>query len=165
MHVHRYEKAWAYFSLGLVLAFFLALVTAAFAGGVQVPGPTGIINPAGLAATDFAQPGLRQLAPGEYEVYMVAQFWQWTPNEIRVPQGARVKFYLTSGDVQHGFKVQGTTLNAMVIPGQVTYVSHRFKTPGEYLIVCHEYCGSNHHLMSGKIIVEAPTAATTAATP
>ena len=30
-----------------------------------------------------------------------------------------------------------------------------FETPGEYLVVCNEYCGLGHHLMQGKVIVEA----------
>lgn len=158
MHVHRYEQAWFYFSIGLVFVFFLAILTATLAGGVQVPSPVGQVNPADLSGTDFATPGLRELSPGNYEAYLVAQVWSWNPNEIRIPAGSKLTLYLTSGDVQHGFKVEGTNLNAMVVPGQVTKVSHTFTTPGEHLIICHEYCGSNHHLMSGKIIVEAAAA-------
>jgi cytochrome c oxidase subunit II len=30
----------------------------------------------------------------------------------------------------------------------------RFDRPGEYPMICHEYCGIAHHTMSGKIIVE-----------
>lgn len=158
MHVHRYERAWAYFSIGLVFVFFLAIVTAALAGGIQAPAPVGQIDPNDLSGTDFARPGLRQLSPGHYEAYILAQNWTWTPNEIRIPAGSRLTLYLTTADVQHGFKVEGTNLNAMVVPGQVTKLSRTFKTPGEYLIVCHEYCGNNHHNMSGKIIVEAAAA-------
>lgn len=155
MHIHRYERAWGYFSIGLVFVFFLAIVTAAVAGGIQVPSPAGQVDPKDLSQTDFASPGLRELSPGNYEAYIVAQAWTWNPSEIRIPAGSKLTLFLTSGDVQHGFKVEGTNLNAMVIPGQVTKVSRTFDTPGEYLIVCHEYCGSNHHLMSGKIVVEA----------
>jgi cytochrome c oxidase subunit 2 len=158
MHVHRYERAWAYFSIGLVFVFFLAIATAALAGGIQAPAPVGQLDPNDLSGTDFARPGLRQLAPGHYEAYILAQAWTWTPNEIRIPAGAKLTLYLTTADVQHGFKVENTNLNAMVIPGQVTKLSRTFRTPGEYLIVCHEYCGSNHHNMSGKIIVEAAAA-------
>jgi cytochrome c oxidase subunit 2 len=41
----------------------------------------------------------------------------------------------------------------MVIPGQVSRVTATFDKPGEYLIVCHEYCGAGHHVMFGKVIV------------
>lgn len=158
MHIHRYERAWLGFSIGLVFVFFLAVITAAVAGGIQVPSPAGQVNPSDLSQTDFAQPGLRELSPGHYEAYLLAQTWTWNPNEIRIPAGSKLTIYATSGDVQHGLKVEGTNLNAMVVPGQVTQVAHTFDTPGEYLIVCHEYCGNDHHRMSAKIIVEAAPA-------
>lgn len=159
MHIHRYERAWFYFSIGLVLTFFLAIFTAAVAGGIQVPSPAGQVDPKDLSKTDFATPGLRQLSPGHYEAYIVAQIWSWNPNEIRIPAGSKLTLFITSKDVQHGFKVENTNLNAMIIPGQVTQVSRTFKTPGEYWIICHEFCGSGHAKMYGKIIVEAAATA------
>ena len=30
-----------------------------------------------------------------------------------------------------------------------------FTEPGEYLLVCNEYCGTAHHLMQGTLIVES----------
>ena len=42
----------------------------------------------------------------------------------------------------------------MLIPGQVTRTVYTFREPGEYLLLCHEYCGLGHHVMSGKVIVE-----------
>ena len=44
----------------------------------------------------------------------------------------------------HGFKLEGTNVNMMVIPGQVSSLTYRFDTPGEYNWVCHEYCGTGH---------------------
>jgi len=154
MHVHRYERVWAYISIGLLIVFFLAIFTAAFAAGVQLPSPQGQVNPEDLSATDFAQSGIRELGPKNYEVYMVAQTWFWQPNEIRIPAGSKLSIYITSRDVQHGFRVVGTDINMMVIPGQVSHAVHVFDEPGEYLITCHEYCGLGHATMSGKIIVE-----------
>jgi cytochrome c oxidase subunit 2 len=99
-------------------------------------------------------PGIRELAPGRYEVAMVAQVFQFTPGEIRVPVGAKVTFELTSPDVIHGFKIENTPINVMVVPGQISRVTTTFTKPGEYLFVCHEYCGGGHHVMFGKVIVE-----------
>jgi cytochrome c oxidase subunit 2 len=42
----------------------------------------------------------------------------------------------------------------MVVPGYVSQFTTTFATPGEYLIVCNEYCGTGHHLMFAKLIVE-----------
>ena len=62
-------------------------------------------------------------------------------------------FYVTSKDVQHGFQIEGTNVNMQIVPGQVSMLSHRFDKPGEYLWVCHEYCGTGHAAMYGKVIV------------
>ena len=31
----------------------------------------------------------------------------------------------------------------------------RFDQPGEYRFFCHEYCGLAHHMMFGRVVVEA----------
>jgi cytochrome c oxidase subunit 2 len=42
----------------------------------------------------------------------------------------------------------------MLIPGQVSRNRYRFEQPGEYAIICHEYCGVGHHTMFGKVTVK-----------
>jgi cytochrome c oxidase subunit 2 len=56
---------------------------------------------------------------------------------------------VTSADVLHGFQVAGTNANTMVIPGEVAEITIETKEPGEYGILCNEYCGSGHHGMEG----------------
>jgi len=46
-----------------------------------------------------------------------------------------------------------TNVNVMVVPGQVTEVTYQFKDAGDHQIVCHEYCGTGHHQMYGKVVV------------
>jgi cytochrome c oxidase subunit II len=65
-----------------------------------------------------------------------------------------VTFRVTSTDVVHGFQIVGSNANTMVIPGYVSQFTTVFDTPGEYLIVCNEYCGTAHHVMSATLIVE-----------
>jgi len=65
-----------------------------------------------------------------------------------------VTFYLASPDVQHGFVIERTNINVMVIPGHVSKITARFDEPGVYRFLCHEYCGVGHHLMFGKVVVE-----------
>jgi cytochrome c oxidase subunit II len=36
----------------------------------------------------------------------------------------------------------------------VTTETCTFSRPGEYLLLCHEYCGRLHHTMSGKVVVK-----------
>ena len=59
-----------------------------------------------------------------------------------------------SADVVHGFMVSGTNANAMLVPGYVTQFTTVFPRAGDYLVVCHEFCGNGHHAMFGRIIVE-----------
>ena len=41
----------------------------------------------------------------------------------------------------------------MVIPGEVSAMTVEFEDPGEYGVVCNEYCGAGHHDMEGQLIV------------
>jgi cytochrome c oxidase subunit 2 len=71
-----------------------------------------------------------------------------------VPADTPITFRLTSSDVIHGFEVVGTNANAMAIPGYVSQFTVTFKTSGDYVIACNEYCGVMHHMMVGKLTVK-----------
>lgn len=163
LHVDRFEGAWMRISAIVLAIFLVAVIVSAFATGFQLPGVYQRIDPTKLyeAGSPFAEPGLRELAPGRYEAYIRAQIWSFVPNEIRVPAGSTVTFYVTSQDVQHGFKLQDTNINMMVLPGQVSTLTAKFDKPGTYDYICHEYCGQLHHTMFGQLIVEAPAAQAT----
>ncbi len=170
LHVDRWEGFWIRISIVMLVVFTVAATISAVALNIQVPGVGGRIDPNNLDApgSPFAEPGLRELAPGKYEAYIIAQIWQFNPSPITVPEDAEVTFYVTSSDIQHGFKVANTNINLMVLPGQISTLRHTFSTPGTYNIICHEYCGLGHHTMYGQIIVEpagstAPGAADEAA--
>ncbi|HFE66111.1 MAG TPA: cytochrome C oxidase subunit II, partial [Chloroflexi bacterium] len=97
---------------------------------------------------------VRELAPNKYEAYILAQTWTFLPNRITVPVGSTVTFYVTSKDVQHGFNIQQTNVNMMVVPGEVSTLTLTFDEPGEYTFVCNEYCGVGHQTMYGTVVVE-----------
>lgn len=153
--IELYERRWMWVAGATLTLLFLAVLGAAFGAGIQVPGVYGRVDPARLAETPpFDRPGLYQVGPGRYEAALIAHIWAYTPNEMRVPAGSTVTFQLTSRDVIHGFRIQGTTINTMVIPGQVARVTYTFKNPGTYTFLCQEYCGILHHTMFGRVIVE-----------
>lgn len=155
MNAERMEKAFLILSGGLLGAFLLALLYATVGHDIQLPGNAGTIIPSEVRQTPpFDNPGLREIEPGRYEAVMLGIAWVFQPNEIRIPAGSEVTFILTSTDVIHGFNIEGTTVNGMLIPGQITRITHTFRTPGEHLIICHEYCGIQHHTMYGRVIVE-----------
>jgi cytochrome c oxidase subunit 2 len=155
MHVNRYERIWLTVGVAM-LAFFLAVVTtAAIVEGFVPPSNVQRIDPTKVAQTPpFDHPGLRKIADGAYEAYYVARIFSFAPQTITVPAGSRITFYVTSSDVEHGFSIPETGVNAMVTPGWVSSVSHTFKQPGTYLLVCNEYCGGGHQFMAGKVEVK-----------
>lgn len=158
IHVDRSEKLYIIISVVLISVFFVALGISSFVYGIQVPVPELQVDPRTIATpapgNPFGEPGLRELAPGKYEAYVLARTWSFTPREIRVPAGSTVTFYVTSIDVQHGFRISQTNVNMQIVPGEVSKLTATFDHPGEYDIVCHEYCGVGHHTMAGKVIVE-----------
>ncbi len=154
LHIDLYEKRWIILSVITLVVFIAATAVSGFAFGFQVPLPDQRVNPATISEEGpFAEPGVRELAPGRYEVYILAQTWSFTPNKITVPVGSTVTFHVTSKDVQHGFTVTGTNLNMQILPGYVSTMTHTFDQPGEYLVVCSEYCGVGHQTMFATIEV------------
>ena len=141
---------------GLMLALFVAaIVVSAAVGAVHPPSHIETIDPLAVRTeTDFSRPRVEQDGDGSITVVSVTEMFRILPSVIRVPAGKPVKFRVTSPDVIHGFQIVGTNANVMVIPGYVTEVVTTFRRPGEYLIVCNEYCGLSHHLMQAKLLVE-----------
>lgn len=157
LHIDPIERAWIIIGGIMLAAFAVAVFAASLMGGIQLPVPEAQVDPKLVAtpgATSFGEPGVRELAPGQYEARVLAQAWAFNPKEITVKAGSKVTFYFTSKDVQHGVHIDQTNVNVMILPGQVSKLSTTFEAPGEYLFVCHEYCGVGHQTMFGKVIVE-----------
>jgi len=150
-----YEKSFLRLGIVLLILCLGALLYANIAMGIHLPGRGGLIDPEHLEETPpFNEPGVHQTGPNQYDVVVRAYAFLFVPAEIRLPVGAEVTFIATSRDVIHGFNVEGTRINMMLIPGQISRNTYTFTEPGEHLLICHEYCGIGHHLMHGKIIVE-----------
>jgi len=158
MKIHPFEKLFVAISAVLLGLGLIAIGASVFAAGIHLPAPHGRVDPQQLTSTaPFDNPGLTEVGPNHYNAVMIAQVWQYTPfpptAPIEVPVGSTVTFTLSSSDVVHGFMIQNTAVNAMVLPGEITQVSHTFDKPGEYLIICHEYCGIGHDQMYGRVVV------------
>jgi cytochrome c oxidase subunit 2 len=147
----RIEKTVMAVAALLLLTFFGAIVIAASSYGVDVPTCVTDRKP----FTEGQPPFKTSDQPLRYEVHSVARMWMFDPPEITIPPRAEVDLYLSSADVVHGFYVEGTNINLMAVPGAVTYQRVRFDREGTYRILCHEYCGTAHHLMAGTIVVSS----------
>jgi cytochrome c oxidase subunit 2 len=158
MHVDLYERLWMWAAGAIIVLFLGAIGFATVIQGRVPPSHVETIDPQSVFTDPrFSEPGVTANPDGSVEVNMIAQIWIFRPNEIRVPAGRPVTFRMTSPDVIHGFQIVGTNSNTMVVPGYVSQFTTTFDDPGEYLIVCNEYCGTNHHNMSATLIVEEGT--------
>jgi len=153
-----YERKWIVVSLVLLIAFMVTVTIAGFALGFQVPGDETRVDPRTVADSGpWNEPGLRDRGNGEYDAYVIARQYLFDPRTITVPVGSSVTFYLTSIDVQHGFKLQNTNVNMQVVPGEVSRLTVEFDEAGEFDYICNEFCGAGHAAMFGSVVVEADT--------
>jgi len=101
----------------------------------------------------YLEPKVIQLDEKTYQIYAVAQMWQFLPNQINIPVGSEVDFYVTSKDVVHGFNISEKNVNMMAVYGNINKTTVKFEKSGIYKITCHEYCGIGHQSMQAEVIV------------
>ena len=156
----RVEKRWATLSVAIIV---LLAGLAAFAGIHKATMPqtrVETIAPATLHLVgEFVESNLGSAVEpdGSVTVRGIGQQYSFTPQCMLVPAETPVVFRVTSPDVVHGFLIQGTNVNTMLIPGYVSEMPARFRAPGEYLMPCHEFCGVGHEGMWAKVRVIAKT--------
>lgn len=152
----KLEKIWLAIGTGSLILFLIITGVMGVAMGLNPPdGMETTVEPEIVEEHEpFNKLGLEQIGPNEYKATILSFVFGYEPNTITVPKGATVHFEVTSKDVVHGLHIPGTSTNLMLIPGHIAEYTQTFDEPGEYLFLCHEYCGIAHELMYGKIIVE-----------
>jgi len=88
---------------------------------------------------------------GSVTVRVLGQQYSFTPQCIVVPTRTLITFRAASADVVHGFLIQNTNVNLMLVPGYVSMISARFAKPAESYMPCHEYCGTGHEAMWARV--------------
>jgi cytochrome c oxidase subunit II len=156
MKIDLYERVWMWAAAAMIAIFMVIIGVSTFAYGQHPPSHVETIEPSKIFTDPrFSRIGEPVIMPdGTIEIQVVALMFSFAPNEIHVPVGRAVRFRMTSADVTHGFMISGTNANAMLVPGYISQFTTVFTRPGDYLIVCHEFCGNGHHVMSGRIVVE-----------
>ncbi|UCZ51434.1 cytochrome c oxidase subunit II [Bacillus shivajii] len=155
MKMHLDEKIWLTLSFGLIMGFMLITGYQTFVQGMGPPSGMETIDPQKVDETaPFDEPGVYQIGEDEYEVIMTLEVFAFNPSDFEIPVGSTVHFTMTSKDVIHGVQIAGTNMNAMVTPGHIQTITQTFNEPGEYLMLCNEYCGSGHQFMATTITVK-----------
>ena len=84
-------------------------------------------------------------------------FWSIVPDEV--PAGTRVRFDVTSIDVNHGFGLYDThghfIGSVQAMPGYHNELDLTLSQAGVYRILCLELCGLNHSTMFSRFTVAA----------
>ncbi len=155
--------------VGIVIAFIWCMVLFAMMPLWHIKGGQ---NPSGIRSTvtpkEFAlrverfiddyqvgeEGGIPVVAPppGSH-VYMQASMWAWKP-VLKLQEGVTYTLHLSSLDVNHGFSLFPANINFQIIPGYDYGLEITPNQPGDYKVICNEFCGIQHHVMLGKIIVE-----------
>ncbi len=86
---------------------------------------------------------------GELKEFNIKAFrFGYTPNEIVVNKGDRVKIIIDNTDTLHGMRIPKLEINGNDV---VEFVADR---AGEFVWYCNNMCGTGHREMSGKLIVK-----------
>jgi cytochrome c oxidase subunit 2 len=107
------------------------------------------------------------------EVAVSAKKFEFSPAEIRVKAGSRVRLVITATDREHGIEINpiaegadkkaapGLKFDASVTKAefklpkeQATTIEFEAAQPGTYSFKCSVVCGMGHRNMKGTIIVE-----------
>ncbi|HEY3777267.1 MAG TPA: cytochrome c oxidase subunit II [Rhizomicrobium sp.] len=113
--------------------------------------------------------GARQVhfAPPEnaLNIRVVAKQWMWKfehPSGAReidalhLPMGVPVRLNMTSQDVIHSFYVPAFREKQDVLPDRIVTLWFTPTELGTFPIRCAEYCGTDHSLMDGEVVVVTP---------
>ena len=150
------ERRWAIIVM-LIIALLLAMVV--FTGlhwASMPPSRVETVDPRTLHLSgEFVENNLGTAvgADGKVMVRLIAQQYSFEPQCLVVPAGVPVTFRATTTDAIHGFVVDRTNANVMLVPGFVATFTATFDKAGEQLMPCHEYCGTGHEAMWGHVQV------------
>lgn len=158
IHIDQLERKWITISL-LATGLFVGIITMdAFFHGVNPPSKVETVDSASLHLNkEFAEGnlGVQVDEKGAIVIRMVAGRYAFFPKHISVPAETPLTLRWVSMDVLHGVHIPMTNMSTMIVPGYVAEITTTFPKPGEYPVLCNEYCGLGHNHMWSNISVIA----------
>jgi cytochrome c oxidase subunit 2 len=90
---------------------------------------------------------------------VVARRFTFEPAEIEVRSGERIELHVRSADGVHGLEIRQLKIKGLIARGgSITRIEFAAPAPGQYPILCSEYCGADHDDMKGLLVVRASDA-------
>lgn len=157
----KQERLWVAVSVAFILVLFLTIPLWHIYGRQNNPREFYRVSPAQYRQVTAAfiaryqvgrQAPLPVVRPPEGDVYLIGTQFQWSPI-LELQKGKTYRLHVSSGDVSHGLSIQPVNMNFMVVPGYETVLTITPAQAGEYTLICNEFCGLGHQVMSGKLIV------------
>lgn len=157
------ERVWIALSLTWCLIMFLMMPIWHFKGKQNSTGEAYRVEP--TAFMERVQQTVNNQKVGEEngvpivepppggDAYLLGQMWRWYPI-LKLRKDQTYRLHISSLDLQHGFAVLPINMNFHILPGYDHVLTITPTQTGDYPIICNEFCGIGHHLMTGKIIVE-----------
>ena len=156
LHIDPLERKWMLAAFGMIALFIGVILYSGFAGHVHPPGAMETLDSSRLHLSDeFAEDklGVSTDKEGNVRVTLVAARYGFYPRVIRVPAGSPITFRIATQDVLHGIHIPMTNMSTMIVPGYASTVTTVFPKPGEYPMLCNEFCGMGHDHMWSKMVV------------
>jgi cytochrome c oxidase subunit II len=165
--VHGAEKVWLAVAFAWCMVLFAMMPLWHWKGGQNPSGIRAKVDPAVFA--ERVDQFIADYQVGEEngypiveppvgsDIYLLGRMWSWEPI-LKLQKGAEYVLHMSSIDVNHGFALYPINVNFQVVPGYDYGLRITPTEAGEFLIICNEFCGINHHNMLGKMIVVDPDA-------
>lgn len=99
------------------------------------------------------------------QIGVIGRQWDWIfvyPNGIQVvgnltvPEGVNIILNVTSIDVVHSFAIPALSVAKDAVPGHYNTLWFNATQLGSYEIICKEFCGIGHALMTATLYVVPP---------
>lgn len=107
----------------------------------------------------------REIPDNAMEISVVGKQWMWKfqhpdgmreINELHVPKGKPIHLRMISQDVIHSVYVPAFRVKQDVLPSYFTSLWFEATKVGEFKLHCAEFCGKDHSVMGGRVIVMEP---------
>jgi cytochrome c oxidase subunit 2 len=166
---HKHERVWFTIAFAWCMILFAMMPLWHLRGGQNPAGIRATVEPSAYVqrvqqfvrdyGTGETDQGIPVVAPPPgADIYLLGAQFSWQP-VLELEQGAEYTLHLSSLDVNHGFNLFPFNVNFQVVPGYDYGLRVTPTEAGDFRILCNEFCGIQHHVMVGRIIVRPSSVA------